>query len=612
MSSYISNSFSVSVNRPTTGTIEPVSTVNIYKNEKMLQAVNHTPGDGEYKVIITNTTNCSASIKSDNKTILLNSVSGNNGTIEISVNIENKKTYSKTISVANVNDTSVLSSNFSRIEQTANKISWLVKSGTSSSNMTLTDEALDIISKNINITGTVTFSSLDSYTQNRINNSYDLTSSWQYGGTTTINGAKIQTGTITADQISANAIKGKNITGGTINIGSGTFTVNKNGQIIARTEPNEKGQYLEMNSSSYKIFNGSKTVAMTIGFRDLDFENGNVSTSSPSIFLGADGINIDGGTSYTAGTGRYYGRIFATDSKTSMTNTHVGVPMMEMNFNTRYTDSDTNHPIASQLRFFGDGDIVLAPVCDFQIRTHQKDNQVTKGGSEYEIAYFASSGSPSYASFMRAQAITSNFNAKGLFLGDYYMSANGNGYDSSIGDFISAVFVKAGKTNSGAKMRTFRPHADNVMILGSGSYRWSKLYCGSSSINTSDRRCKTNINYLTSDNARVASKPLFDENEIWNFVKDIDFATYNFIDNETGGAKEDNQIGFILQDLIQAYPDLTNSLLLDKGSYDIEEGEDDTIVPMLGYNSGNYVNLLGCALKQALQRIEKLEEQINK
>lgn len=199
-----------------------------------------------------------------------------------------------------------------------------------------------------------------------------MTSDWSYKGTTTINGAKIQTGTITADQISANAIKGKNITGGTINIGSGTFIVNKNGQIVARTEPNEKGQYLEMNSSSYKIFNGSKTVSMTIGFRDLDFENGNVSTSSPSIFLGADGINIDGGTSYTAGTGRYYGRIFATDSKTSMTNTHVGVPMMEMNFNTRYTDSDTNHPIASQFRFFGDGDIILAPVCDFQIRTHQK------------------------------------------------------------------------------------------------------------------------------------------------------------------------------------------------------------------------------------------------
>lgn len=145
------------------------------------------------------------------------------------------------------------------------------------------------------------------------------------------------------------------------------------------------------------------------------------------------------------------------------------------------------------------------------------------------------------------------------------MSADGKGYDSSLGSFVSAVLVKAGVASSGAKMRTFRPHADNVAILGSGSYRWSKLYCGSSSINTSDRRCKTNINYLTSDNARVASKPLFDENEIWNFVKDIDFATYNFIDNETGGAKEDNQIGFILQDLIQSYPDLTNSLLLDKG-----------------------------------------------
>ena len=612
MSSYISNSFSVSVNRPTTGTIEPVSTVNIYKNEKMLQAVSGTPGEGEYKVTITNTTNCSASIKSDNKTILLNSVTGNNGTIEISVNIENKKTYSKTISVANVNDTSVLSSNFSRIEQTANKISWLVKSGTSSSNMTLTDEALDIISKNVNITGTVTFSRLDSNTQNKINNSYNLTSSWKYGGTTTIDGGKIQTGTITADQISANAIKGKNITGGTINIGSGTFIVNKNGQIVASTEPNSKGQYLEMNSSSYKIYNGSKTVAMTIGFRDLNFENGNISTSSPAIYLGADGINNKGGTSYTAGTGRYYGRIFATDNNTSMVGSHVGVPMMEIDFNTRFTDIDTGNPITSQFRFFADGDMIIAPVCDLQIRTHQKDNSVTKGGSEYEVAYFASSSSEWYPAFMRAYAVTNNFNKKGLFLGDYYMSSSGNGYDSSLGDFVSAVLVKAGKSSSGAKMRTFRPHTDNVAILGSGGYRWSKLYCGSSSINTSDRRCKTNINYLTSDNAKVASKPLFNENEIWNFVKDIDFATYNFIDNETGGAKEDNQIGFILQDLIQAYPDLTNSLLLDKGSYDIEEGEDDTIVPMLGYNSGNYVNLLGCALKQALQRIEKLEEQINK
>lgn len=612
MSSYISNSFSVSVNRPTTGTIEPVSTVNIYKNEKMLQAVNGTPGDGEYKVTITNTTNCSASIKSDNKTILLNSVSGNNGTIEISVNIENKKTYSKTISVANVNDTSVLSSNFSRIEQTANKISWLVKSGTSSSNMTLTDEALDIISKNINITGKVTFSSLDSNTQDKINSSHQLTSSWSYGGTTTINGAKIQTGTITADQISANAIKGKNITGGTINIGSGTFIVNKNGQIVARTEPNSKGQYLEMNSSSYKIYNGSKSVAMTLGFRDVTFENGNTSTSTPCIYLGADGINNQGGTSYTAGTGRYFGRIMATDSNTSMSNTHVGVPLMEINFNSKYTDSDTRNAIASQLRFFGDGDMIIAPVCDLQIRTHQKDNQVTKGGSEYEVAYFASSSSEWYPAFMRTYAVTNNFNSKGLFLGDYYMSSSGNGYNSSLGDFVSAVCVKAGETSSGDKMRTFRPHLDNSALLGTGGYRWAKLYCGNSSINTSDRRCKTNINYLTADNVKVASKPLFDENEIWNFVKDIDFATYNFIDNETGGAKEDNQIGFILQDLIQAYPDLTNSLLLDKGSYDIEEGEDDTIVPMLGYNSGNYVNLLGCALKQALQRIEKLEEQINK
>ena len=118
----------------------------------------------------------------------------------------------------------------STVQQTASKIDWLIKSGTSSSNMVLTDNALSVIANNINLTGKVTFSCLDNSTQNTINtansnassakstldsnsskwtNAYNRVVDWAYGsvnGTTTINGGLIQTGTILADQIAANAI----------------------------------------------------------------------------------------------------------------------------------------------------------------------------------------------------------------------------------------------------------------------------------------------------------------------------------------------------------------------------------------------------------------------
>ena len=123
-----------------------------------------------------------------------------------------------------------VTSSISAVQQAANKIDWLIKSGTSSANMVLTDNALSVIANNINLTGKVSFSCLDSSTQNTINtansnassakstldnnsskwtNAYNRVVDWAYGsvnGTTTINGGLIQTGTILADQIAANAI----------------------------------------------------------------------------------------------------------------------------------------------------------------------------------------------------------------------------------------------------------------------------------------------------------------------------------------------------------------------------------------------------------------------
>lgn len=54
-------------------------------------------------------------------------------------------------------------------EQTSNQFKWIVKSGTSESNMVLTDTLYNLVAQNINLTGKVTFSCLDSAAQQKIN-----------------------------------------------------------------------------------------------------------------------------------------------------------------------------------------------------------------------------------------------------------------------------------------------------------------------------------------------------------------------------------------------------------------------------------------------------------
>lgn len=86
----------------------------------------------------------------------------------------------------------------SQIEQTANKISFLVKSGTNASNFTITDRAIELVAKELNISGYVTFS--------------DLSGS----GKTKINGSNITTGTIDAKKVTVKNLSANNITSGTI------------------------------------------------------------------------------------------------------------------------------------------------------------------------------------------------------------------------------------------------------------------------------------------------------------------------------------------------------------------------------------------------------------
>ena len=97
-----SNTFAINVNRATTPEEDLATQVIIYKGVNELTPVKRTPSTGEYQVTITSAKNCTAELKSDNKTIKLLSVSSSTGRINIAINVENVKTYNKTITVASI------------------------------------------------------------------------------------------------------------------------------------------------------------------------------------------------------------------------------------------------------------------------------------------------------------------------------------------------------------------------------------------------------------------------------------------------------------------------------------------------------------------------------
>ncbi len=152
MAEIFSNTFTTNINKVIVAETDNNTQIIIMKNKVELTAVNSTPTTGQYRVTIAETKNCTARLENDYKTITLLTATGNSGEIKLSINIEGKKTITKIIPVASITSSSTISTHYSEHQQLANKFTWLVKSGTSSSNMELTDELFNLVSKNISLT----------------------------------------------------------------------------------------------------------------------------------------------------------------------------------------------------------------------------------------------------------------------------------------------------------------------------------------------------------------------------------------------------------------------------------------------------------------------------
>lgn len=555
----LSNQFTATINRSSdvpASLGDSLSTVvNIYKTGTLLTPVSSTPTTGQYRVTITGTTGCTASVQSDHKTIKLNSVTDNKGTIDISINIENKRTYIKSIPVATITSTQELNSSISQAQQTANKFNWLVKSGTSSSNMELTDDAYKLVSKNINLEGY-----------------------------TTINGG------FTIDLQ------------GNMTAKNGTFSGTITGSTLKTAATNNK--YVEVKTSDYSVFNGTKKV-ISVGLRDLTYSSSvtgetTITTDTPCIYIGADGFNTSGGTSYTGQTGRYFGMIQSYNHLNSIGSgykEYYRIPYLNFRYNTNY-NTTSGAPASSNIRMFANGDIMLAPVQDLIFKTNKTDGEVSDDGStEYELARFYSASSSLYTCAMSTEAVVNTNNLKGMVIGDNDTLRSREAY------FLARV----GDTTDGGIYRTWKPQLDADAWLGTPSYRWKTLYLSGSTVQTSDRRGKENVEYITNvsnPNAKISSS--YTSEDIYEFVKNIPYATFNMKDDKSN----QNRIGFILQDLLD--DDICRDLILDNDSVKIEQDAETNTQPYMGFNQANYISMLGLALQEEIKKREALEEKLER
>ena len=210
-----SNNFNVAINRATPSHIDSSTVIEIFKLGVALTPVNTTPTTGQYKVTITNTVNCEARLESDYKTITVTSATGNKGQIDIRVNIENKRAYTRSIPVATILKTNVVRNKMSEVKQTADALTAKFTDGFNMGIIEQTVDGIKVYHNKINGENYTHMSPDGFFIKYKGENIFICNQ----------NGLSYK-GNITGSTINGGTIKGTEVTGGSFNV-EGTLTAGK-------------------------------------------------------------------------------------------------------------------------------------------------------------------------------------------------------------------------------------------------------------------------------------------------------------------------------------------------------------------------------------------------
>lgn len=149
--------------------------------------------------------------------------------------------------------------------------------------------------------------------------------------------------------------------------------------------------------------------------------------------------------------------------------------------------------------------------------------------------------------------------------------------------------------------------ASGAVDMGHPNARWRTIYATNGSIQTSDKREKTNIKYIQDSVEEAPKLRSFSlasttetveptKKDYYDFFSTMDFATWDWKNPLSNTKGLETNLGFIAQDVQDS----------NVGKMFIVKNEDGT----LAYSQSNYVNALGIALQQAIKEIEILKQKL--
>lgn len=154
------------------------------------------------------------------------------------------------------------------------------------------------------------------------------------------------------------------------------------------------------------------------------------------------------------------------------------------------------------------------------------------------------------------------------------------------------------------------PRTDGKVFCGASGARWDTVFSKNGVKTSSDRREKEKISYIESGDLSNFGliddvddiydvSPKITDNDLYNFIKDdLHLATYRF--KNSRNSPQDSRVGFIAQDI--------EHTKLGKYIIDGDSSKGDNLM----VNQNNYINTIAGALKIAINKIEKLENKIEK
>lgn len=310
--------------------------------------------------------------------------------------------------------------NASSALQTASKIDWVIKSGTSSTNFTLTDRTISLISSNIDLTGYVTIQSLGS------------------GGTTVVDGGRITTGTIDASKVAVKNLNASNITSGTIDASKITVTNIDASKITSGTISADRIDTDKLYVDRLYCNSGFKKCVIDCHNTDIIYIGGeNNSNSVNYVYMKATSAAYIGSWSSTSAQ-----FVFNMGSSISF-----------------YSSSGTIASLGTSNQPWGD--IYFS---DFAVRVANSTKlSGTISGNTYIITPNNCQLGTSTAAF------AAGYFTK-LYVGGKEVKAD------SGGSTVTVAKLTSGSYSVSLSNSVLAPARDNTYSLGSGSYYWSNVY----------------------------------------------------------------------------------------------------------------------------------------